>query len=187
MADCNMVGPDLQPVLRIRTTFDRIQIRLMGPDPLKKNWIILSIKFFFLIIRPPSRPCFVLLPLLLLLLVLLVIVVLPPPSRPLLVRLLLYYCFSAFTTTTSRPTTPATRPPRHRPSTAPFLFYFLLYDLMVGSGSATLPSTSDVQQPSSKVRIRVKGKKFNSGSGKIIRFLWIGHSSFYDIKFEPFW
>ena len=44
MADCNMVGPDLQPVLRdlqpvlrIRTTFDRIQIRLMGPDPLKQK------------------------------------------------------------------------------------------------------------------------------------------------------
>ena len=58
MADCNMVGPDLQPVLRdlqpvlrIRTTFDRIQIRLMGPDPLKQKLNSLNSKFFFLLLH----------------------------------------------------------------------------------------------------------------------------------------
>ena len=60
-------------MLRIRTTVDRILIRLKGLSPDNKKGIILNSKFFVLIIRPPSRPHFLLL-LVLLLLLLLVLV-----------------------------------------------------------------------------------------------------------------
>ena len=85
-----------------------IRIRLLN----NKKGIVLNSQFFFLNIRPPSRPHFLLLLVLLLLLLVLLLlvlfvllVVLPPPPRPLLLLLVLYYCISAFTTT-SRPTTP---------------------------------------------------------------------------------
>ena len=86
-----------------------IRIRLLN----NKKGIVLNSQFFFLNIRPPSRPHFLLLLILLLLLLVLLLllllfvllVVLPPPPCPLLLLLVLYYCISAFTTT-SRPTTP---------------------------------------------------------------------------------
>ena len=53
-------------MLLIRTTVDRILIRLKGRSPDNKKGIILNSKFFVLIIRPPSRPHFHLLLVLLL-------------------------------------------------------------------------------------------------------------------------